>query len=89
MFNFPHPGTPMSHDQTNLLLLDDSPTHTSFGSNARPGNSALPLPSAPFIDALLIDNLAKDFALEEIQRANLHAFVQVISVPFLSFFCTD
>jgi len=89
VFNFPHLGTPTSHDQTNPLLLDDSSTHTLFGSNARPGNSALPLPSTAFIDALLIDNLAKDFALEEIQRANLHAFVQVISVPLISFFCAD
>jgi hypothetical protein len=37
----------------------------------------------------MIDNLAKDFELEAIQRANLHAFVQVISVPLTSFIYTN
>lgn len=35
------------------------------------------VPHAPVIDALMVDNLVKDFDLEPGQRANLHAFVQV------------
>jgi hypothetical protein len=92
VFNFPPLGTPISHDRTNSLRLDDSPQHAdtpSFGSNPQHTlNSAFSPPSAPFLDTLLIDNLAKDFGLEEIQRANLHAFVQVISVLLAAFALT-
>jgi hypothetical protein len=36
--------------------------------------------SGPLINSLAIDNLAKDFQLEPIQQANLHALVKVIHV---------
>ena len=59
-----------------------SPTFPPFGSNvAAPSqnfrDTPLPLPSTPNIDPLAIDILAKDFNLEPVQRANLHAFIQV------------
>lgn len=46
-----------------------------------------PLAPVPLIDHLTIDNLAKEFRLEPVQRANLHAFAGV--GPSLSFAFVD
>ena len=88
-FNFPPVGIPQHHDQLHATIQSDngtpSPNFSAFSSAMAPSQHFRDAPSSPppamVIDALLIDNLAKDFQLEPVQRANLHAFVQVIRHP--------
>ena len=84
-YHFPPLDTPMNGDQLHPVSLSDSEslpsTFPHFSSNTTPsqpiGRAPLSFSSAPIVDALLIDNLAKDFLLEPVQRANLHAFIKV------------
>lgn len=41
-------------------------------------SSPMAMSPVPMVEPLLIDNLAHDFQLEAVQRANLHAFLQVL-----------
>ena len=90
-FSFsPIGSTPMSLDQSPFTTPREnqspSPTFSFFGSNvAAPSqnfrDTPLPLLSTPNINPLAIDILAKDFNLEPVQWANLHAFIQVCVLP--------
>lgn len=85
-FNFPPLCTSTGDDQLHAATpngTESPPTnYLSFGSNTTAASQTfrdtpLSFSSSPIVDALAIDNLAKDFHLEPVQRANLHAFIQV------------
>jgi hypothetical protein len=97
-FSFNTPRSMMNHDQLHLPMprLSESPppvqqqqSSSPFGSNMAASqpfdDAAPPLSSTSAINPLMIDNLAKDFQLEPVQCANLHAFVQV-PLAFISSF---
>jgi hypothetical protein len=59
------------------MLGGESPYMTQVYHSSTPNTSSLMTSNTVNIDPLMIDNLAKDFNLEPMQRANLHAFVAV------------
>jgi hypothetical protein len=83
--NFGNPAALIHQDSLDPSLSPDSQRqHFSFNaSTPQPFGGSLPsLTPTPIIDALAINTLAKDFELEPVQRANLHAFVKVTSFSF-------
>jgi hypothetical protein len=91
-FNFDLPASPENLlclpmlDTANNLNSSPLAYHpTSFHNFTAPSTpiqqtrsgSSITFSSPPLIDPLLIDNLGKEFRLEDVQRANLHAFIKV------------
>jgi hypothetical protein len=83
-FNFGSPTPPIHQDPLDPLLSAGSQPqnfgYTNMATAQQFAASPSPLSSVPIIDPLAIDTLAKDFELEPVQRANLHAFVKVDQV---------
>lgn len=76
------PSRNANNDLNQYAGYDSSPLNTRHNGSPPSTHGHQPAISAfmaqvPLIDALTVDNLAKDFDLEPRQCANLHAFVQV------------
>ena len=84
-FNFGNPPTLIYQNLLDPSLSPDSQRqHFSFSAlTPQPFGRSLPsLTPTPIIDALAIDSLMKNFELEPVQCANLHAFIKVTSFSF-------
>jgi hypothetical protein len=78
----PTPFTNMARNANTTFprhLVTPTPIH---GVNAATthGNCASPGMGLPTISPVIVDKLAKDFQLEDVQRANLHGFFKVCKV---------